>query len=236
MPRRFARFGGPRGTGTPTGPTTTPSYAFAGNGTDGTGTLNVPYAENPGLGHVEAGHCLLLHIFVRNDTGEDPTVSGWTLLSGPDSSASPTSRQWVYGLIAAGTETGTKSVTFAAGSHRKSARMYAIRNVVDLSVEDVSVTNGNTDPINMPSVTAGAAHRLAVAFIGADDDNAVGSSTGESGGDWTEAVAEYLGSTGTTMQQLQTAALDSGGAISGGSTSMGADDDWICSAFALVGT
>jgi hypothetical protein len=214
------------------GPTNTPAFAEAGAGTDGTGTLSVAF---PVTG-LAAGHVFLLHVHVRSATGQDPTASGWTLLAGPHSSGTPTSRQWVYGKIATGSESGSQSVTFAAGASRKTARMYRFTDVASLTVEDVDTTAGTTQPVTMPSVTAGGNCRRAVCFIGCDDDNTIDASTGESGGDWTEATAEYLGSGLNSMVALQTAALATGGTISGGSATMSGDDDWITSSFALVGT
>jgi hypothetical protein len=213
------------------GPTVTPAFAEAGTGVDGTGTLAVPF---PVTG-LAAGHVFLLHVHVRASTGQDPTVSGWTLLAGPHSSGTPTSRQWVYGKIASGSESGNQSVTFAAGSSRKTARMYRFTSVASLTVEDVDTTAGIAQPVNMPSVTAGGNCRRAVAFIGVDDDDTIDPSTGETGGDWTEATAEYLGSGLNSMINLQTAALATGGTISGGTATLSNDDDWIVSSFALVG-
>jgi hypothetical protein len=213
------------------GPTNTPAYAAAGAGTDGTGTLNVAYPTG-----IVAGSGLLLHVHVRSASGQEPTASGWTTLAGPHSSGTPTSRQWVFGLIASGSESGSLSVTFAAGTARKTARMYRFTNVSSLSVESVATTAGTVQPVSMPSVTAGGNCRLAVCFIGVDDDDTIDASTGETGGDWTEATAEYLGSGLNSMIALQTAALATGGTISGGTATLSNDDDWVASAFALVGT
>jgi hypothetical protein len=113
--------------------------------------------------------------------------------------------------------------------------MYRFTDCAGISVEDVDTTAGTTDPVGMPSVTAAGARRLACAFVGVDDDDTIAASTGETGGDWTEATAEYLGSGSNSMLQLQTAALDAGGTISGGTSSMSNDDDWAVSSFALVG-
>lgn len=135
-----------------------------------------------------------------------------------------------------GLESGTLTLTFAAGGSRKTARMYAVANDSGGAVESVVTSTGGLDPVSFPSVVAGGVNRLAMAFVAADDDNAIGSATGETGGDWTEATAEYLGSGLNSMLQLQTAAMASGGTISGGTASMGADDDWVVTAFAVVGT
>jgi hypothetical protein len=213
------------------GPTNTPTFHAAGAGASGTGTLAVPQVA------ADAGTRAYLHVFVRNASAQAPdTPSGWTLLAGPHATETPTSRQWVFRENAnrTGSESGNLSVTFAAGSSQKTARMYAFSNDSG-TVEDIDTTAGSVQPVNMPSVTAGGNCRLAVCFIGCDDDNTIDPSTGESGGDWTEATAEYLGGI-NTMVNLQTAALATGGTISGGTSTLSNDDEWVTSSFAIVGT
>jgi hypothetical protein len=214
------------------GPTNTPAYAAAGAGTSGTGTLSVPQVA------ASAGTRAYMHVLVRAASGQAPdTPSGWTLVAGPHATQTPTARQWVFRENAnrTGSESGTLSVTFAAGASQKTARMYAFSSDSGGTLEDVDTTAGAVQPVNMPSVTAGGNCRLAVCFIGCDDDNTIDSSTGESGGNWAEAVAEYLGGT-NTMINLQTAALATGGTISGGTSTLSNDDEWVTTSFAIVGT
>ncbi len=233
MLRSFRRVGCARGPSTTEfQPTISPTFSTDGAGIDGTGTLAVAYPA----GATAAGACLLLHVHVRTSSGQAPnTPTDWVLLAGPHSSPTPTSRQWVFGKLASGSESGTLSVTFAAGTSRKTARMYRVHDVSSLSVEGVTTTNGILAAIPMPTVPVGGVHRLVVAFVGVDDDNTISAATGATGGTWVEPVAEYLGSAGTSMVQLQTAALASGGSISGGTSTMSGDDDSIVTAFALVG-
>jgi hypothetical protein len=216
----------------PSGPTNTPSYHAAGAGVSGTGTLAVPEVA------ASAGTRAYLQVFVRHASAQAPkTPSGWTLIAGPHATTTPTARQWVFRENAnrTGSESGTLSVTFAAGANTKTARMYAVADDSGATVEDVDTTAGAVQPVNMPSVTAGGNCRLAMCFIGCDDDDAIDASTGESGGNWTEAVAEYLGGT-NTMINLQVAPLATGGTISGGTSTLSNDDEWVCSSFAIVGT
>jgi hypothetical protein len=209
-----------------------PYCIAAGAGVSGTGTLAVPQVAAP------AGTYARLQVLVRAGSGQTPdTPSGWSLEAGPHTSTSSTARQWVFREDTArtGSESGDLSVTFAAGSAQKTARMYAFANDSGAAVEDVDVTLSTTATVTMPAVTAAGIRRLAVAFVGADDDNAIAAGTGATGGTWTEPVAEYLGGT-TTMVQLQTAALPAGGTISGGSAVMANDDETIVTSFAIVGT
>jgi hypothetical protein len=216
----------------PAGPTNTPAFHAAGAGVSGTGTLAVPQVP------ASAGTRAFLQVLVRVGSGQAPdTPSGWTLIAGPHPTTTPTSRQWIFRENAnrTGSETGDLSVTFAVGANRKTARMYAVENDSGATVESLVTTFGAVQPVDMPSVTAGGNCRLAMCFIGCDDDNTIDASTGETGGDWTEAVAEYLGGT-TTMINLQVAPLATGGTISGGTSTLSNDDEWVCSAFAVVGT
>lgn len=228
----FGRFPRVEGEAPPAGPTNTPAYSTAGAGVSGTGTLLVPQAA------ASAGTRAYLQVLVRSSSGQAPTTpTGWTLIAGPHSTTTPTARQWVFRENAnrTGSESGTLSVTFAAGSSQKTARMYAVSNDSGSTVEDVDTTAGAVQPVGMPSVTAGGNCRLAMCFIGCDDDNTITSSTGETGGDWTEAVAEYFGGV-NTMINLQVAPLATGGTITGGTSTLSNDDEWVCSSFAVVGT
>jgi hypothetical protein len=219
----------------PGGPTNTPAFAAEGAGTDGTGTLSAAYPTgiSGGTG------ALILQVTVRSSSGQAPdTPSGWTLLAGPHSSTTPTIRQWIFGKIPSGSESGSLSVTFAAGTSRKTARMYRFTNVASLAVEDVDTSAGDTATVNMTAVTAGGNCRLACAFLACDDDDTVGAPTGETGGNWVEpgTLGEYLGSGLNSMIQLFTADLVTGGTITGGTATLSNDDEWIISSFALVGT
>jgi hypothetical protein len=215
----------------PSGPTNTPSYHAAGAGVSDVGTLAVPQVA------ASAGTRAYLQVFVRHASAQAPnTPSGWSLIAGPHATTTPTARQWVFreDTNRTGSESGTLSVTFAAGTNRKTARMYAVENDSG-TLEDVGTTAGAVQPVDMPTVAAGGNCRLAMCFIGCDDDDTIDSSTGETGGDWTEATAEYLGGT-TTMINLQVAPLATGGTISGGTSTLSNDDEWVCSSFAVVGT
>src|SRR5262249_39018220 len=67
------------------------------------------------------------------------------------------------------------------------------------------------------SVTTTARDRLALQFVGLASNQAVGDFTGETGGDWVEAVAEFSSASGATATlQLQTSAIAGAGTIDGG--------------------
>jgi len=96
---------------------------------------------------------------------------------------------------------------------------------------------GATAAISDTAVVTLGPDRLALNFVAVDDDNVLGSFTGESGGNWAEAVAYYADSGGSdACIQLQTAAMTSAGTVDGGSYTMSVADNWGVIGFALIGT
>lgn len=93
---------------------------------------------------------------------------------------------------------------------------------------------GTSSTINDCDVITLGADRLALNFVAVNDDNALDAFTGQSGGTWAEAVAEYADSAGTDGAiGLQIATIASATTIGGGSDSMAASDAWGVVGFAL---
>jgi hypothetical protein len=207
------------------------TYVDAGTGSGGSGYYVYPTYPN-GL---QTNDLILLQVTVRDTTTTPTTPAGFTLLYGPDSTG--TGRQWIYYKFSDGTESGSITVTII-GYSTKLARMYAFRNVALSSfTEGGGFGSGLGSIINAQSVTTTGSNRLAVSFVFVNDDNAVGDFTGETGGNWQEAVSEftytyyYYGWDGCV--QLQTATMASAGTISGGNYTMSYSDPWGVRAFAL---
>jgi rhodanese-related sulfurtransferase len=99
-------------------------------------------------------------------------------------------------------------------------------------------TSGTSGTIADAGVTTLGVDRLALNFVGGNDDNALDAFTGMSGGTWVEAVAEYADATGTdAVAGLQTAAMAAAGTIDGGTDAWAdATDSWGVVGFALIGT
>lgn len=203
------------------------TFVSAGTGSGTTGNPTPSYPTS-----LEADDLILLQVTVRDLTNVPAVPEDFTLLFGPDSSTTGT--QWIYYKWSNGLESGTITVTIA-GSSCKIARMYAFRNVDKNGLyEGESWTSGTTRIINAPSVAASRANSTAVAFVFVNDDNAVGSFVGETGGNWVEAVSEFTTTAGSDgCVQLQTATMSNPGAISGGSYTMSAADPWGVRAFVL---
>jgi len=210
-----------------------PAYINAGAGASATTSpVAVPYPTG-----ITAGNLLILQVSVRNLTSVPTDPSGWTLLYGPDTSGTSV-RQWIYGKIADGTESGDLSLAHDA-SIVVAARIYLFRSVLGTSyTEGGSTTNISGSIVYDAGVTTSGANRLAVNFVAISDNNTgITAFVGETGGDWTEAVAEYSFATGLDgTLQLQTAAMVSSGTIDGGSYTMQAADAGIIRGFALIGS
>jgi hypothetical protein len=118
---------------------------------------------------------------------------------GPDATGTSEGRQYLFYKIATGTESGTETVTFGGDlSNLKIARIYRFRGTrtVDFYEDTDALTADEDDIVDAPSVQSTVDNSLALAFVFITDDYAIGSFTGESGGDWTECVAEYMTTAG----------------------------------------
>jgi hypothetical protein len=147
---------------------------------------------------VDANDILICHVFWEGVVDAPSTPAGWSLLDGPRVIETTIARHWVFGKLAAGTEDGA-AVTFATtpvSVNQRAARIYSFSGYSAGTLADVvpaasfSATSHATDPA-MPTVTTTVAGALAVALVAQNDNNAFASPTGETGGDWVEAVAEY---------------------------------------------
>jgi hypothetical protein len=147
---------------------------------------------------VDANDILICHVFWEGTATAPTTPSGWTLLDGPRVIETTIARHWVFGKIADGSEDGT-AVTFStapAVTTQRAARIYSFSGYVSGTITDIipaasfAATSHATDP-QMPTVTTTQTGALAVAVVAQNDNNAFVSPTGETGGDWVEAVAEY---------------------------------------------
>ena len=180
---------------------------------------------------VDANDILIAHCGYEGTTTTPDTPAGWTLLAGPYTIESA-HRHWIFGKIAAGTEDaaavpfGTPAVTTM-----RTARVYSFSGWVSGTITDVvpavsfAHLSHATDP-QMPTVTTTIAGGLAVACTFQVDDNAQASATGESGGDWVEAVAEYTqaATTPDSALHLQTCTPTADpGTVSGGTVATAND-------------
>lgn len=159
---------------------------------------------------VDAGDVLIAHVFWEGTTTAPSEPAGWTNLTPtPYVIETTIARHWVFGKIADGTEDGA-AVAFGAPAvtTQRAARIYSYSGRVSGTI--AQIVNGfvhqshATDP-QMPTVTTTKTGALAVALVAQNDNNTSTSATGETGGDWTEAVAEYVAALTPGLQlQMQT--------------------------------
>lgn len=144
---------------------------------------------------VDAGDILIAHVFWEGTTSAPSTPAGWSALYGPAVIETTIARHWVFGKIADGTEGGA-AAAFGnpAVTTQRGARIYSFSGRVSGTITDLvngfAETSHATDP-QMPTVTTQSTGAMAVALVAQNDNNAFASPTGETGGDWVEAVAEY---------------------------------------------
>lgn len=196
-----------------------------------------------------AGNLMVLHMYVLGTTadwgGSGPT--NIEALDGTDDE-STTLRSGGEFLIACGrvmtSGTCDWGVTVGASGEDIAARLYefsgaasgsaignVFQNVGGLSDLTDALADTGTVVGDAPVVTNGS-DRLALAFVALDSAQAIGPFTGETGGDWTEAVAEYVGSTLTL--QLQIASMPSPATIDNGSVTVGSSTPWLTITSAII--
>ncbi len=216
-----------------------PSWVQSGAGVvvaTGSGTPTLP------SGAVAAGDLVIAHILEDgNSTGPtlvstaniealDGTDNSMTFLVNTCVGLSCVAEQWIYlgRCIAGGV---TTSITVSTPGDDLYMMLHQFTDVA-AGTEAVSVREGQGDSVgdtaavNDQGVTTLGDDRLAIQLVAINDDNAMGSFTGESGGDWLEA-AEFASATGTDgCIQLQIATMAAAGTIDGGSFTMAAADPW----------
>lgn len=217
--------------GTAAAGATTPSWIAVGT-ESAVGSGNVA----PAYGTNASGDLFVMVVAGRISALTTP--SGWTLQGGPNEQ----SGRRVYILTrdtrSSGSESGTVSVTNT--NTGCIATIHTFRNVATSSfVEDVtnggSAANGST--LTAPDITAGGNNRLAIFAAGSGTDTAeYDSVSGASGGTWTMRHESTVSAGSNASYCLQTAALDSGGTISGGTDTVTGIDEHSVVGLALVGT
>lgn len=187
---------------------------------------------------VNAGDLLILQVLARNqdaspNQGAGPTsVTGFTPFPGntygSSTNANYAHHALYWRIAGAGEAGGTVDVTCSGGTTTDlaMARIYrftAADGFADPPIEGITTNSGTASPMAAPVTgdTPSGLNRLAVCFGAiASSDIDIGSMTGETAGNWTEAVGGVGGATltgGDGTLNVQTADASAGTAISGGS-------------------
>jgi hypothetical protein len=179
------------------------------------GTLQVPFP-----GTVAAGNFLILHVVAKDGaTGAVTLPSGWTSSSTRTSTDTTVATLVAY-KIADGTETGNLNVTCTAGTFA-AGRIYRFSSGTGVEGNGAAIaTDSAGTALNLFNVTTTGGNRLAVQLLSCNGNGVPGSATGESGADYTEAVAEYYSASGPVTLSCQVASVSTATAISGGSVSI----------------
>jgi len=207
---------------------TAPSFSAKGtvatanyNPCDGLATLTVTYPAT-----INSGDLLVLYVCGNCSAGSADVVTPTLAYNTINENGGGTTRlAGVYYRVANGTEGGgTETITVAfttPTTGRALAQVYLIVSANTSSPIDgaaVITTGAAATSLTMPNLTPSAANSLAVAIVTCTSNTTITSSTGEAGGDWTEAAAED-GSAACGTVDMQTAGIS--GAISGGNAVSG---------------
>ena len=195
---------------------------------DGTTTTGFTFSAGTGTSGVEA---------------LDGTDNTLTLLGSFDIASPAVGKQFLY-IGRAITTTADPIGTPSGGTVDTYCRTYEFSGVHTGTTLAAVIENGsagstvngvgNSTTVADSGVTTLGADRLACNFVAVNDDNVLIDFTSETGGDWTEAVAEFASATGTDGAiQLQTATIASAGTINGGTYTM-VTDPWGVVGFALI--
>lgn len=125
---------------------------------------------------------------------------------------------------ATGSETGNLSVAFTASGTVVGAkgRMMLVRGAHLKEGYGENFTNATGTTIAPVSLTTTGPNRLALTFFSGLSTSTIGDISGETGGDWTEATAEYTNATTfSAFMQVQSAQLTNAGTLSGGTATLG---------------
>ena len=193
-----------------------------------TGTLTPPLATTGD--DFAAGDLLVCMVSIRA-SGGTTDISGWTQIATHRMGSTSVGEFYIWGKIADGTETGSVTVTFPNDSAvLKMARCFRFKynntTSVAAAVESINTGQANSNTVSAANVTSTVGLALAVQFVAVADNNATGSFTGESGGDYTEDATYLTGLGDDGTHSVQTAELATAGSITGGSFTMGASDPW----------
>lgn len=185
---------------------------------------------------ISAGDVLKLHMGSNSVDETVVTPAGWTLQKGPED-VGVVGRHWIFEKVAAGGETGSFVVTWS-GIGKMSGRMYRFTGGSGTNTATTAGA-GTSASIGDEGVTTDADDQLAVNFVFVPRGQfTLAAFTGQTGGTWTEAIAEFqdgAGTDGNTLQ-LQRASMATVGTINGGSTALSPSTEWGVIGFAIRST
>lgn len=229
-----------------------PQFVGAGTGIEiATGTSTVSKTT------CTAGNLIVAHYLCRgatDDVTRSNVVNITNLATTPNNSINPIAINRDVGLAGGNkhgmyagrvTANGTCSADFTVGASGNdiAVRMYEFSDEIQGNTDDgvglfenesgaqVQTNFGTGTTVTDRSVQTLGSDRLAVSLLAVAANQALDDFTGETGGDWAEAVAEFASATGTL--QVQTAQMPSAGTIDGGSFTI-SSADWGVISFGII--
>lgn len=207
-------------------------FEGSGGGASATSSpTNVAHPQN-----ILAGQFLVLHCLASGAASVGVTTpAGWTLLSTVPNSTG-TSKSFVFYKIATGSESGNLSVTHT-GTDGFHARMYSFSRGRAIEASGTNFESTADTSVEAVNVTTLDSWRMACQCIALTTNTTIGPIIGESGADYTEAVAEYSSATGavTGTLSLQVARVGvAAQAITGGAATAGVSVPDHVHGFAIV--
>lgn len=170
---------------------------------------------------IVAGDLLILHAAMSDTVGGTVTTpAGWTSIGAFPGGAQVT-KQWAFFKIADGSESGTLAVTCSADT-AGGMRIYRFSSGTGAEAAAGTRTAASSTSMPAQNLTTLGNNRLAVQLFAAWTNTTIGDITGESGTDYTEAVAEFASATGPILMSVQTGQVPTPTAITGGTATLGA--------------
>lgn len=199
------------------------------------------------VGTVVAGDLAVAQLHLRNADRNGTAVcntAGWTAFDGNPYGVGYASRQALFYRIIVSNETGSLVVfSVSAGItvdlfQGTIHRFTAAQGFAATPIVNIASNAGTNGPVIVPNTVATGPNQCAVALIAEPDGSTMVSIAGESGGDWSQNFTNITSLGGAGTIGLQTAAMPSGGTMTGGTlsftgtASMG--DEWSIVTFCLV--
>lgn len=194
------------------------AYQAAGAGNvaaGGSGAIDLAFPTG-----ITYGDILVAHVVAEDATTAGITTpSGWTIANTQTNGSTFVSR--LFWKIASGLESGVESFT-VANSVGAWGRMYRLNRGSAIESAGGQLNTGSSTTMPCTDVTSTRLLAVALQAFYAKINTTIGNVTGESGGDYTEAVAEYAtGGATSGILSLQVATLAAAGSITGGSATLG---------------
>lgn len=209
--------------------------AFVSKGTVGSGSGASSWSASTTLpGTINAGDIIIIFVSAITFAATVDSIntpSGYTL--GNSAGVGGLTAAAYFYKVADGSEDSTSvtSTGTASGFVFGDVQSYVFSNSGTGGHDACGGSNsGSSSNPAFASLTTTTSNALAVGLTCANNTVTIGSTTGETGGNWTEAAAEDAP---TSMLQCQTAQMVSAGTLSGGTSTLSLSAEWFTFSFAL---